>query len=100
VGDFLKRRTIVRLSRSTFEAIAPAAATLAEFEGLPLHAESLNVRREERIHDEGREAAAQANQAVPRREAASRSVARGVRPENRERPNSNSSSDGAKQEPQ
>ena len=44
VADFLRRRTIVTLSRETVEAIGPAAVTLAEFEGLPLHAESVRAR--------------------------------------------------------
>ncbi|MCM2317085.1 MAG: histidinol dehydrogenase [Thermoanaerobaculia bacterium] len=44
VSDFMRRRTIVTLSRKTVEAIGPAAVTLAEFEGLPLHAESVRAR--------------------------------------------------------
>jgi histidinol dehydrogenase len=44
VGDFVRRRTIVTLSRATAAAIGPAAVTLAEFEGLPLHAESVRAR--------------------------------------------------------
>lgn len=44
VSDFVRRRTIVTLSRRAVEAIGPAAVTLAEFEGLPLHAESVRVR--------------------------------------------------------
>jgi histidinol dehydrogenase len=44
VADFLRRRTIVTLSRETVDAIGPAAVTLAEFEGLPLHAESVRAR--------------------------------------------------------
>ncbi|MHB0971013.1 MAG: histidinol dehydrogenase [Thermoanaerobaculia bacterium] len=44
VADFVRRRTIVTLSRETVEVIGPAAVTLAEFEGLPLHAESVRAR--------------------------------------------------------
>ncbi|MFA6956738.1 MAG: histidinol dehydrogenase [Thermoanaerobaculia bacterium] len=44
VADFVRRRTIVTLSRTTAAAIGPAAVTLAEFEGLPLHADSVRVR--------------------------------------------------------
>lgn len=44
VADFTRRRTIVTLSRETACAIGPAAVTLAEFEGLPLHAESVRAR--------------------------------------------------------
>lgn len=44
VADFVRRRTIVTLSRETVEAIGPAAVTLAEFEGLPRHAESVRAR--------------------------------------------------------
>ncbi|MBI2213111.1 MAG: histidinol dehydrogenase [Acidobacteria bacterium] len=44
VADFMRRRTIVTLSRETAEAIGPAAVTLATFEGLPLHAQSVRAR--------------------------------------------------------
>jgi histidinol dehydrogenase len=44
VADFVRRRTIVTLSRGTVEAIGPAAVTLAQFEGLPLHAQSVGAR--------------------------------------------------------
>lgn len=44
VSDFVRRRTIVTLSPGTVETIGPAAVTLAEFEGLPLHAESVRAR--------------------------------------------------------
>jgi len=46
VADFLKRRSIVRVSEDTLSEIGPAAVTFAEFEGLPLHAESVRVRLE------------------------------------------------------
>ncbi|MGK2858260.1 MAG: histidinol dehydrogenase [Thermoanaerobaculia bacterium] len=44
VSDFVRRRTIVTLGPATVETIGPAAVTLAEFEGLPLHAESVRAR--------------------------------------------------------
>jgi histidinol dehydrogenase len=44
VADFVRRRTIVTLSAGSAAAIGPAAITLAEFEGLPLHAESVRAR--------------------------------------------------------
>jgi len=46
VADFVRRRTIVTLSRATAAQIGPSAVTLAEFEGLPLHAESVRARLE------------------------------------------------------
>lgn len=49
VSDFVRRRTIVTLARETVEAIGPAAVTLAEFEGLPLHAESVRARVGDRL---------------------------------------------------
>lgn len=44
VDDFMKRSHVVALRRETFESIAPAARLLAATEGLPLHAESIEVR--------------------------------------------------------
>jgi histidinol dehydrogenase len=46
VYDFVKRTNIVTLSRETLSAIAPAAATIARFEGLPNHAASCEARAE------------------------------------------------------
>jgi histidinol dehydrogenase len=46
VSDFLKRRSIVRISGDTLAEIGPSAVAFAEYEGLPLHAESVRVRLE------------------------------------------------------
>lgn len=48
VYDFVKRANVVTLSAEELAQIAPAAATLARFEGLPAHAESCDVRGEVR----------------------------------------------------
>ena len=44
VFDFLKRTTIMRCGPAQLAAIAPAAVTLAEAEGLPAHALSVALR--------------------------------------------------------
>lgn len=44
VYDFVKRTNVVTLSTATMEAIGAPAATIARFEGLPLHAESVECR--------------------------------------------------------
>jgi histidinol dehydrogenase len=49
VADFLKRRSIVRISEETLAEIGPAAVTFAEYEGLSLHAESVRVRLRTRM---------------------------------------------------
>ncbi len=45
VYDFLKRTTYLACSETAFQAIGPAAATLADAEGLPAHAGSVRVRQ-------------------------------------------------------
>lgn len=45
VLDFMKRSSIQRISKEGFEALAPAAETLAKSEGLPAHGLSVSVRR-------------------------------------------------------
>lgn len=42
--DFLKRMSVQRASPEGFAALAPAALTLAEAEGLPAHARSVSIR--------------------------------------------------------
>jgi histidinol dehydrogenase len=44
VLDFMKRTSILKLDRSALEALAPAAMTLAEAEGLDAHRRSVAVR--------------------------------------------------------
>lgn len=44
VADFMKRTTFLDCSAAAIAAIGPAAATLADSEGLPAHAESVRVR--------------------------------------------------------
>lgn len=44
VYDFVKRSNIVELSAEESSAIAPSGGSIAEFEGLPLHARSLALR--------------------------------------------------------
>ncbi|HEY5289908.1 MAG TPA: histidinol dehydrogenase [Caulobacteraceae bacterium] len=46
--DFLKRTSMTRCDAAAFAAIAGAAETLAEAEGLPAHARSLSIRRNRR----------------------------------------------------
>jgi histidinol dehydrogenase len=41
VYDFVKRSNIITLSEQTLSNLAPLGARIAEFEGLPLHAESM-----------------------------------------------------------
>jgi histidinol dehydrogenase len=45
VLDFMKRTSIQRVSERGFNALAPAAETLAESEGLPAHGLSVSIRR-------------------------------------------------------
>jgi histidinol dehydrogenase len=44
VYDFVKRANVITLSEAELQAVAPHARRLAEFEGLPLHAQSLAER--------------------------------------------------------
>ncbi|HEV2366002.1 MAG TPA: histidinol dehydrogenase [Caulobacteraceae bacterium] len=44
VADFMRRSSLIRCDEAAFRAIASAAATLAEAEGLPGHARSLGIR--------------------------------------------------------
>lgn len=44
VYDFVKRSNVIRVSEPAFDRLAGAADTLARFEGLPLHAESIGAR--------------------------------------------------------
>jgi histidinol dehydrogenase len=44
VLDFMKRTSFIALDRKGFDAVAGAAATLADAEGLPAHAASVRVR--------------------------------------------------------
>jgi histidinol dehydrogenase len=46
VYDFVKRSNVVSLTSDELQEIAPAAATLARFEGLPAHARSVESRFE------------------------------------------------------
>lgn len=45
VADFMKRTTYLECSSDAFAALGPAAATLADAEGLPAHALSIRVRQ-------------------------------------------------------
>jgi len=45
VLDFMKRTSIQRISERGFHALASAAETLAESEGLPAHKLSISIRR-------------------------------------------------------
>ena len=45
VLDFMKRTSIQRISEQGFNALARAAETLAESEGLPAHKLSVSIRR-------------------------------------------------------
>jgi histidinol dehydrogenase len=44
VLDFMKRTSFISLNKDSFKAIGPAAATLADAEGLPAHALSVRTR--------------------------------------------------------
>jgi histidinol dehydrogenase len=46
-ADFVKLISVQKVSRSAYEQLAPAAATLAELEGLTAHRFALEVRREQ-----------------------------------------------------
>lgn len=48
VYDFVKRSNVVTLSAETLAELAPSAARIAEFEGLPLHARSVERAEEVR----------------------------------------------------
>jgi histidinol dehydrogenase len=68
VADFVKRRSVVRISEETLSAIGPAAVTLAEYEGLALHAESVRMRLEARTRrpsEDGRASRARSVDFIP-----------------------------------
>jgi histidinol dehydrogenase len=44
VIDFMKRTSFIQLDEAALQAVGPAAITLAEAEGLPAHARSIEVR--------------------------------------------------------
>ncbi len=44
VLDFMKRTSFIQLDEAALQAVGPAAITLAEAEGLPAHARSIEVR--------------------------------------------------------
>ncbi|MBC7159587.1 MAG: histidinol dehydrogenase, partial [Porphyrobacter sp.] len=44
VLDFMKRTSFIGMDRQALEAIGPAAIALAEIEGLPAHARSVELR--------------------------------------------------------
>jgi histidinol dehydrogenase len=44
VYDFVKRSNVVTLTESALQELAPLAARIARFEGLPMHAESVEAR--------------------------------------------------------
>ena len=44
VLDFMKRTSFIALDKASFNALGPAAATLADAEGLPAHAASVRTR--------------------------------------------------------
>lgn len=44
VLDFMKRTSFIQLDEASFDALGPAAATLAHAEGLPAHAKSVELR--------------------------------------------------------
>ena len=46
VYDFVKRTNVIALREETLTDLAPLAARIAEFEGLPLHARSVNRNAE------------------------------------------------------
>ncbi|HYM61828.1 MAG TPA: histidinol dehydrogenase [Thermoanaerobaculia bacterium] len=45
VYDFVKRSNIITMTAEEMAKLAPAAEAIAEFEGLPLHAKSVRLRR-------------------------------------------------------
>ena len=49
VYDFVKRTNVIALSEETLAELAPSAARIAEFEGLPLHARSVMRESEEKV---------------------------------------------------
>jgi histidinol dehydrogenase len=61
VYDFVKRTNVITMDEASLEALAPSAAAIARFEGLPLHAASVERRL------------------LPDAESAAASQARGVR---------------------
>jgi histidinol dehydrogenase len=44
VLDFMKRTSLIEMTPEALAKIGPAAATLAHAEGLPAHAQSIEVR--------------------------------------------------------
>ncbi|HEX7707801.1 MAG TPA: histidinol dehydrogenase, partial [Thermoanaerobaculia bacterium] len=44
VYDFVRRSNVITLTREGVEELGPTAATIARFEGLPLHAASVEAR--------------------------------------------------------
>src|SRR5262249_53269330 len=46
--DFLKRTSVIRCDAAAFQALAGPTEALAEAEGLPAHARSVSIRRNER----------------------------------------------------
>ncbi|WP_394658762.1 histidinol dehydrogenase, partial [uncultured Novosphingobium sp.] len=44
VLDFMKRTSFIQLDKRALQAIGPAAIALAEAEGLPAHARSIETR--------------------------------------------------------
>ncbi|NBB70031.1 MAG: histidinol dehydrogenase, partial [Alphaproteobacteria bacterium] len=46
VFDFMKRSSIAQVSRAGYDALAPAARTLAEYEGFDAHGKAVSARRE------------------------------------------------------
>lgn len=51
VYDFVKRTNVVTLGEQALAAIGPYAATIARFEGLPKHAQSIEARAAKRVFD-------------------------------------------------
>jgi histidinol dehydrogenase len=49
VYDFVKRTNVIALSEETLAELAPAAAAIARFEGLPLHARSVERKSAEEV---------------------------------------------------
>lgn len=44
VRDYMKSTTVAFLTREGFDSLAPAAATLADYEGFPAHAQAVRLR--------------------------------------------------------
>jgi histidinol dehydrogenase len=58
VYDFVKRTNVVALGEAALAEIGPYAATIARFEGLPKHAESVEARASLRAFDQTEERSA------------------------------------------